>query len=98
VALARIVFSDLDIMLLDEPARGIDVGSKQEIFALLKEAAEGDEESGIKAKGILMVSSYFPELIEICDRIIVIAKGRLVAEYKANECTEETLMLKAVMA
>ncbi len=98
VAIARLFFHNVDIMLLDEPARGIDVGSKMEIFSLLRAAARGDDRAGIKAKGIIVVSSYFSELIELCDRIIIVSKGRLVAEYEAKNCTEETLMLKAVSA
>ncbi len=69
VALARLLHQQADVLLLDEPTRGIDVGSKAEIYRLIGElAAQG--------KAILVVSSYLPELFGICDRIAVMARGR----------------------
>ena len=70
VALARLLHQQADVLLLDEPTRGIDVGSKAEIYRLLGElAAQG--------KAILVVSSYLPELFGICDRIAVMSRGTL---------------------
>ena len=70
VALARLLHQQADVLLLDEPTRGIDVGSKAEIYRLIGElAAEG--------KAILVVSSYLPELFGICDRIAVMVRGEL---------------------
>ena len=70
VALARLLHQHADVLLLDEPTRGIDVGSKAEIYRLLGElAAQG--------KAILVVSSYLPELFGICDRIAVMSRGTL---------------------
>ncbi len=64
VALARLLHQDADVLLLDEPTRGIDVGSKAEIYRLIGEQAAA-------GKAVLMVSSYLPELMGICDRIAV---------------------------
>ncbi len=70
VALARVLHQDADVLLLDEPTRGIDVGTKSEIYRLMAAlAAEG--------KAIIFVSSYFTELVSVCDRVGVMARGRL---------------------
>lgn len=88
VALARLMFSEADVMLLDEPTRGIDVGSKAIIYQWLgAEAAEG--------KGIVMTSSYGPELLGVCDRIGVMYRGRLVALGPREQWSEEKLLLAA---
>lgn len=85
VALARLLHQDADVLLLDEPTRGVDVGAKVEIYRLLGElAAQG--------KALLVVSSYFPELLGICDRIAVMHRGRLGAARPASEWTETTLL------
>ena len=74
-----------DILLLDEPTRGIDVGSKAEIYRLIGElAAEG--------KAIVMVSSYLPELFGICDRLAVMTRGVLSEARPIAEWTEQSLM------
>src|SRR5207249_4515917 len=70
VALARLLHQQADVLLLDEPTRGIDVGSKAEIYRLIGElAAQG--------KAVLMVSSYLPELLGVCDRVAVMTRGTL---------------------
>ena len=70
VALGRLLHQEADVLLLDEPTRGIDVGSKAEIYRLIGElAAQG--------KAVLMVSSYLPELFGVCDRLAVMSRGRL---------------------
>jgi ribose transport system ATP-binding protein len=70
VALARVLHQNADVLLLDEPTRGIDVGTKSEIYRLMAQlAAEG--------KAIIFVSSYFTELLSVCDRVGVMARGRL---------------------
>jgi ribose transport system ATP-binding protein len=85
VAIARLLHQQADVLLLDEPTRGIDVGSKSEIYRLIGElAAEG--------KAILVVSSYLPELFGICDRICVMSRGRLSAARPTSEWSEATLM------
>lgn len=87
VAIARLLDADADLLLLDEPTRGIDVGSKAEIYALI---------DGLAAQGkcVLMVSSYLPELFGVCDRIAVMSRGSLgearpVAQTDAHRVMEE---------
>ncbi|HEV3164493.1 MAG TPA: ATP-binding cassette domain-containing protein [Isosphaeraceae bacterium] len=85
VALARLLHQEADVLLLDEPTRGIDVGSKAEIYRMIGElAAQG--------KAILMVSSYLPELMGICDRLAVMSRGILSEARPAYEWTEHTVM------
>ncbi|MBM3293723.1 MAG: sugar ABC transporter ATP-binding protein, partial [Candidatus Aminicenantes bacterium] len=85
VVLARLLHQDADILLLDEPTRGIDVRSKSQIYGWIAELAA-------RGKAILFVSSYFPELLGVCDRIAVFHRGRLVAVRPAAEWTDEGLM------
>lgn len=88
VALARLLYCDVDVLLLDEPTRGIDVGSKAQIYELIdKFVASG--------KAVLIVSSYFPELVGICDRIAVMHRGKLGAPRPVSEVDEHQLMLEA---
>jgi ribose transport system ATP-binding protein len=85
VAIARLLHQRADVFLLDEPTRGIDVGSKSEIYRLIGElAAEG--------KAILVVSSYLPELFGICDRIAVMTRGVLSEARPVAEWTEHRVM------
>jgi ribose transport system ATP-binding protein len=89
IALARILHQEADVLLLDEPTRGIDVGAKAEIYRLMGElAAEG--------KAILFVSSYLPELMAVCDRIGVMARGRLREVRPVTQWTEEAILARAV--
>jgi len=85
VALARLLHQDADVLLLDEPTRGIDVMSKAQIYEWMGRAAAG-------GKGLVFVSSYFPELLGVCDRIVVFHRGRIVADRPAAEWTDESLM------
>jgi ribose transport system ATP-binding protein len=73
------------VLLLDEPTRGVDVGSKAEIYRIIREAAD-------TGRGILMISSELPELIGMCDRVIVMRQGEFTGELKAPEITEESIM------
>ena len=85
VALARLLHQEADVLLLDEPTRGIDVGSKAEIYRLIGElAAQG--------KAVVMVSSYLPELFGICDRIAVMTRGVLSEARPVAEWTEHAVM------
>jgi ribose transport system ATP-binding protein len=85
VALARLLHQEADVLILDEPTRGIDVGSKAEIYRLLGAlAAEG--------KAILVVSSYLPELFGICDRIAVMSRGSLSDARAVDQWTEHQVM------
>jgi ribose transport system ATP-binding protein len=85
VALARLLHQDADILLLDEPTRGIDVGSKAEIYRLIGEQAAS-------GKAVLMVSSYLPELMGICDRISVMSRGVLSEARAVEDWTEHSIM------
>ncbi|HUG42742.1 MAG TPA: sugar ABC transporter ATP-binding protein [Acidobacteriota bacterium] len=92
VALARLLYHDADVLLLDEPTRGVDIGSKAEIYRLIDRLAVG--EAG-KPRAILMASSYLPELLGVCDRIAVMCRGRLVETRAAADWTEHEIMLAA---
>ena len=85
VILGRWLLTKPSIFLLDEPTRGIDVGAKYEIYKLIIELAEEN-------KGIIVVSSEMPELIGICDRIIVMSGGRVAGELTKDEVTQEKIM------
>jgi len=87
-ALARLLHHDVDVLLLDEPTRGIDVASKAQVYQLIGELAA-------RGKAILMVSSYIPELIGICDRIAVMHRGRLGTPRPADEWTEHAIITAA---
>jgi ribose transport system ATP-binding protein len=90
VALARLLHHDVDVLLLDEPTRGVDVGSKVEIYRLVGELAA-------RGKGIVFVSSYFPELLGVCDRIAVMRRGRLGTPRPASQWTEAALLEEATV-
>jgi ribose transport system ATP-binding protein len=98
VALARLLHADVDVLLLDEPTRGIDVGSKAQIYELIDELAVGDPARGRTPKAVLMISSYLPELLGICDRIAVMCNGRLGAAHPVGEINEHQIMLEATGA
>jgi len=95
VALARLLHADVDLLLLDEPTRGIDVGSKVQIYRLIDELATGDPVSPRRPKAVLMVSSYLPELLGVCDRIAVMCRGRLGEARPVDQWSEHELMLAA---
>lgn len=85
VLLAKWMFAHPDIMILDEPTRGIDVGAKYEIYCIMNQlVAEG--------KSVIMISSEMPEILGMCDRIYVMNEGRMVAELDAAEATQELIM------
>ena len=100
VALARLLHHDVDVLVLDEPTRGIDVSSKAQIYQLIETlAAPGSETGdGRPAKAVLIVSSYLPELLGLCDRIAVMQRGRLQPPRAAAGLTEHELMLEATGA
>ena len=95
VALARLLHAEVDILLLDEPTRGIDVGSKAQIYQLLDKLACGDPASGRPGKAVLLVSSYLPELLGICDRIAVMHRGQLSDARPVDRWDEHQLMMVA---
>ena len=91
VALARLLFHDVDLLLLDEPTRGIDVRSRAEIHALIGELAAS-------GRAVLIVSSYLPELLSLCDRIAVMHRGVLGATRPSSEWSERALLHEATGA
>jgi ribose transport system ATP-binding protein len=95
VALARLLHHDVDVLLLDEPTRGIDVGSKAQLYALLDALVSGQEG---RPRAILLVSSYLPELLGLCDRIAVMRRGHLGAPRPAADLSEHQLMMDATGA
>src|SRR5205823_14518967 len=88
VAIARLLHQQADVLLLDEPTRGIDIGTKAEIYRLIGELAAA-------GKAIILVSSYLPELMNVCDRIGVMCRGRLREIRAAADWTEEQVMQSA---
>jgi ribose transport system ATP-binding protein len=86
VALARLLHAESDVLLLDEPTRGIDVGSKAQIYRLIDDLAA-------RGKAVLMVSSYLPELLGVCDRIAVMCRGRL-SEARPREAWDEHALMR----
>jgi ribose transport system ATP-binding protein len=91
VALARLLHQDADILLLDEPTRGIDIGSKAQVYETIFRCAE-------QKKAILLVSSYLPELFGMCDRLAVMSRGRLSEARPISEWTPESVMQAAISA
>ncbi|HEX6210349.1 MAG TPA: sugar ABC transporter ATP-binding protein, partial [Methylomirabilota bacterium] len=89
VALARLLHQDADVLLLDEPTRGVDIGSKAQIYEVITAAAR-------QGKAVLMVSSYLPELFGVCDRIAVMTRGRLTAARPTAEWTPELVLHAAI--
>ncbi|KAF5064766.1 ATP-binding cassette domain-containing protein [Oscillibacter valericigenes] len=88
VILGRWLLTNPEVLLLDEPTRGIDVGAKFEIYQLIIDLAN-------KGKTVLMVSSEMPELLGVCDRILVMSGGRLAGEVDAKSTTQEEIMTLA---
>jgi rhamnose transport system ATP-binding protein len=86
--LARWLETDPKFVILDEPTRGVDVGAKAEIHRLIGELAK-------QGKGILLISSDLPEVLALSDRIIVLHAGRIAAEFRAEEATQEAILLAA---
>ena len=85
VLLSKWMFADPEVLILDEPTRGIDVGAKYEIYGIMNEmVAQG--------KSVVMISSEMPELLGMCDRIYVMNEGKMVAEMPAAEATQEKIM------
>jgi ribose transport system ATP-binding protein len=89
VALARILHHGADVLLVDEPTRGIDVEAKAQIYALIDRAA-------LEGKAVLLVSSYLPELLGVCDRIHVMRRGVLGESHDAKDVDEHALLREAV--
>lgn len=85
VLLAKWMFTNPDVLILDEPTRGIDVGAKYEIYCIINQlVAEG--------KSVIMISSEMPEVLGMCDRIYIMNEGRMVGELNAEEASQEAIM------
>jgi putative multiple sugar transport system ATP-binding protein len=91
VVLSKWLFSNPDVLILDEPTRGIDVGAKYEIYTIINQlAAQG--------KAVLVISSEMPELLGITDRVYVMNEGRIVGEMPTSEASQEKIMRAIVRA
>ena len=88
VIIGRWLLTEPEVLLLDEPTRGIDVGAKYEIYQLILDLAN-------KGKTVIMVSSEMPELLGVCDRIVVMSGGRVAGEVDARNTTQEEIMTLA---
>jgi ribose transport system ATP-binding protein len=95
IALARLLEHDVDVLILDEPTRGIDVAAKAKIYQIIDQLAAGGDRQGIPQKAVLMSSSYLPELLGVCDRIAVMSRGRLGPALDTRQWSEERLMQEA---
>ncbi len=91
VMVARWLETKARVLLFDEPARGIDVGAKAEMFELIGELAR-------EGRALVLISSYLPELLNMCDRIVVMREGRIAGELKRDEFSEERVMALATGA
>ena len=91
VVLAKWLFANPEVLILDEPTRGIDVGAKFEIYTLMAELAAS-------GKCVVMISSEMPELLGLCDRIYVMNEGRFVGEFDRAEASQEKIMRSIVTA
>lgn len=85
VLLSKWMFADPEVLILDEPTRGIDVGAKYEIYCIMNKMVE-------EGKSVIMISSELPELLGMCDRIYVMSEGRLTGQFTAEEATQEKIM------
>lgn len=85
VVLSKWIFSDPEILILDEPTRGIDVGAKYEIYTIINQLAD-------EGKGVLLISSELPELLGMCDRIYVMSEGSITGEVLKKDANQENIM------
>ncbi|HWO61233.1 MAG TPA: sugar ABC transporter ATP-binding protein, partial [Umezawaea sp.] len=85
VVLSKWIFTDPDVLILDEPTRGIDVGAKYEIYTIINKLAD-------EGKAVLVISSELPELLGLCDRVYALSAGRITGEVDRADATQERLM------
>ena len=90
VLLARCLLANPEILFLDDPTRGIDIGAKQEIYAMI-------DKLKVEGKGIILVSSELPELLRCSDRILVMREGCATATFDSSEATQERIMKAATL-
>jgi ABC-type sugar transport system ATPase subunit len=89
VVIGRWFYSNFGVYLFDEPTRGVDINAKSEIYRILSQLTDS-------GAGMVVISSELPELLAICDRILVMREGRLVGEFAAEKATEESLLATAM--
>jgi putative multiple sugar transport system ATP-binding protein len=89
VVLSKWIFTSPDLLILDEPTRGIDVGAKYEIYTIMNRLAD-------EGKAVIFISSEMPELLGMCDRIYVLNEGRIVGELSGEQISQEAIM-KCIM-
>jgi len=89
VVLAKWLYANSNVIIFDEPTRGIDIGAKEEIYKLMVQLAK-------QGKYILMISSDMPELIAMCDRVVVMRQGRIVGEIGRDQLSEENLLTYSI--
>jgi len=89
VVLSKWLFSNPEVLMFDEPTRGIDVGAKYAIYTIIAQLSS-------EGKCVIMISSEMPELLGMCDRICVLNEGTFVAEFTAAEATQEKIMRSIV--
>ena len=89
VVVGKWLLTHPDIVFMDEPTRGIDVGAKYEIYQLMQSLAK-------EGKAVVMISSEMPELLGVCDRILVLKEGRILGQVQAKETSQEEIMAMIV--
>ena len=87
--LSKWIFTDPEVLILDEPTRGIDVGAKYEIYTIINKLADD-------GKSIIFISSELPEILGICDRVYVMNEGKIVGELSKKDASQESIM-KCIM-
>jgi putative multiple sugar transport system ATP-binding protein len=85
VLLGKWIYAKPDILIMDEPTRGVDVGAKYEIYQIINQLAS-------EGKAVLMISSELPELLGMCDRVYVMNESKLIAEFSREDATQEAIM------
>jgi putative multiple sugar transport system ATP-binding protein len=85
VVLSKWIYTDPDVLILDEPTRGIDVGAKYEIYTIINKLVAA-------GKAVIVISSELPELLGICDRIYTLSEGRITGQLPVSEASQERLM------
>ena len=89
IVVAKWLNTDAKIFIFDEPTRGIDVGAKYEIYVLINELVQ-------EGKSVILISSELPEVLEMCDRVLVINKGKLAAELTGENMNAQSVMGYAI--
>jgi putative multiple sugar transport system ATP-binding protein len=85
VVFSKWIFADPEVLILDEPTRGIDVGAKFEIYTIMNRLAS-------EGRAVILISAELPELLGMCDRIYTLSRGRLTGEFSREQATQERLM------